>query len=288
MNNLDDLESKDLISNELIIEIIITLTCKLIHEDITIVSNFFILTILFNKLSKDSDLNEQMKYFIEKDGETLLNYIFKNLSEVTKCQILPRLNLNVFNQTMIINYIKNKFLTEKDTFQIIYFLENYCSNQPKFNFEADEVITKVVHQKIEEKSWNDFLLAARFIKKQDLELQKDIDSKIPYNVKFSLFEENPDVNISIDELLSCILIDSHNDQFKSNQLFQILFNIKMMKDEEIKKHYLLYYIDFQCNDKCDINNYLTSLLKIYNDYHDAFLYATKKRFYINLQKKALY
>ena len=282
------MESKDLISNELIIEIIITLTCKLIHEDITIVSNFFILTILFNKLSKDSDLNEQMKYFIEKDGETLLNYIFKNLSEVTKCQILPRLNLNVFNQTMIINYIKNKFLTEKDTFQIIYFLENYCSNQPKFNFEADEVITKVVHQKIEEKSWNDFLLAARFIKKQDLELQKDIDSKIPYNVKFSLFEENPDVNISIDELLSCILIDSHNDQFKSNQLFQILFNIKMMKDEEIKKHYLLYYIDFQCNDKCDINNYLTSLLKIYNDYHDAFLYATKKRFYINLQKKSLY
>ena len=121
-----------------------------------------------------------------------------------------------------------------------------------------------------------------------MELQKDIDSKIPYNVKFSLFEENPDVNISIDELLSCILIDSHNDQFKSNQLFQILFNIKMMKDEEIKKHYLLYYIDFQCNDKCDINNYLTSLLKIYNDYHDAFLYATKKRFYINLQKKSLY
>ena len=199
LKNFDDFESNKLFSCSTLAEFIIILVRKKFKNEF-VVDKILLLSNLFGYFLKESDkLDTNIKSFVENDGKSLLDYIFDNIDEINNSLKLQKLNLNVFDKSMLTDYLNSKLESEKQL-QTVYFLENFCLNAPNLTV-SPEILGKVEKENVES-----FLIIARFLKKnlknEDYEKIKDT---IPKNIQISLSDEIPDGDINIDDLLSYIL-----------------------------------------------------------------------------------
>ena len=84
--------------------------------------------------------------------------------------------------------------------------------------------------------------------------------------------------INIDDLISSILTDPHDNQDKSTQLFNLLFE-KMITVKQMFQNYLLYTIDLRCSRPISPEEFLLYYIDQYEKYQKDFIDAVNQRTY---------
>lgn len=164
LENLEYLYENDFFSSKEILNMIVILLQKLIKNEYTYCENTLLST-LFDFSSYN--LAEPLKNFIVTNQTEIFNFIFNHLSNTNNI-IQKKINLNIFDKSLIVNHIQS--LTKSDDiFELILFIDNFCLNIPESMFSA-ELLQRIINDKIKGKFWNDVLFLNIFIKKMDIKM----------------------------------------------------------------------------------------------------------------------
>ena len=226
---------------------------------------------------------QEVNQFFGLYGIDLFEFFIKHLSDIKQKDAIGHLqfNLKVFDATkvapLIVNSIQSSTSTQ-DIIDLIHFVDRNCSNVPTLTFENTENITRVLHDSINEKKWNEVMLISQFMKKHNLkkELLTFINEPIQHNIKVTLMADLPIDQVSLDDLLSVLISDPQPETDKL--LYDIMFR-KLTQDQSIATDYITTLFE-KINDKISFTEtlLLTLYYKEYQTFGDTFIKSLNRSY----------
>lgn len=160
--------------------------------------------------------------------------------------------MEAVNTSIICNHLENSKHFDEIT-NILYFIDNFCSNHSKITAS------------------NDFSDCLVKIYKDNFNLDKTINSDLIQNYinKFKIGKSN-EINkeTTINELIECISNDQNPET--NDNLFEILFD-KMMENQKLRENFIGFRLNKDTELTFEVDDYLKAHFFEYINYQDIFI-----------------
>lgn len=231
-----------------------------------------LLLIIFRLSSENSDplIQEFTITFVQRNVDSLFNFIVKNLSLIVNNDLFDgyQLNMNLFDSAKISNFFSNLIDNYMSISDVILFIKKYSIYCPKLHFENHKNVASTLQYAIDKEKWNEASIIIDFIKEYNVkvDIEKLMKMKISFDISEKLFKPTDYTN-SVD-IVTHILSDPNIEH--NQNLFKILFDF-LMKDMLTSAYYITcclekYTVGMQLKPEIIIQN----LSDLYDNYSEVF------------------